>query len=233
MAAPAAHGGPAAIYPADTMNQRFQGRTRRRSALAGLLQAYADPATLLLAISAEGLGLASDVAHELGAAFDVLAVHPLELPCDDHPVIGAVTSDGTSVVEQGIVDLIDIEGEACQTLLGRAQAKAAAMEWMLREGGEPAEVAGRRVVVIDTCIADSCAVYAACLALKKRGAREIVVATPVISSRAIEELDTVAAEIVAVTVEEDVDEDASPPPSAGLDGELRWMRGGAFNDEHN
>ena len=179
------------------MNRGFDVRTDGDFG-TGLTRAGA--ATLVVAISREGLEFANEIAQRLSAPVDILAVQLVRFPREQRTIIGAVAADGTCVLEEGMIERLNTDAGSGEAIL-RARVKAETAERNLRDGWKPAQLVGRTVIVADNVITNSTGVYAACLSLKNRGAGPIVVVARVISPAALSDLESVAAAVMASKVE--------------------------------
>src|SRR5690606_28633417 len=68
----------------------------------------------------------------------------------------------------------------------------------LRRGAEPVPVQGRTVLVVDDGVATGATARAACEVARRQGAARVVLAVPVAAAQAVDELLTVADEVVAL-----------------------------------
>ena len=146
----------------------------------------APDAVVVLGVPRGGVAVAAAVARAVGAELDVLVAHKISSPWDPEFALGAVTADGTTVVEPWA----GREGGTDDTMLADLAAEqiaaARAREARLRAGRPAVPVAGRVAVIVDDGLATGATVHAACLAARALGAARVVVAAPVASREAMD-----------------------------------------------
>lgn len=146
--------------------------------------------------------MAAEMAGQLGLELDVIVAHKLGAPGNPEFAVGAVTADGTVLVEpwaRGEVGADDayLEGEAAKQI-----ERARTREERLRRGRPAAPVAGRTVVIVDDGIATGATVRAAIRAVRAQGAGRVIVAAPVAARESAERLAEEADDIVVLATPE-------------------------------
>jgi putative phosphoribosyl transferase len=142
--------------------------------------------------------VAFEVAHALGAPLDVILVRKLGVPSQPELGMGAIGEGGIRVVNADVVqvagvstaDLDDVEASERRELDRRAT--------LYRGNRPPTSVAGRTAVVVDDGIATGSTARAACQVARAMGARRVILATPVAPRSTVQELASVADEVVCV-----------------------------------
>jgi putative phosphoribosyl transferase len=181
---------------------RFADRAAAGRALGDLLAAVEPPfdpaATTVLGLPRGGVPIAAVVAERLGAPLDILVAHKVGAPGNPELAIGAVATDGTTLVEPwaGEVGLMG-EGSfavAAADELGRARDR----ERRLRAGRPRRSLAGRTAILVDDGMATGATMHVAVLAARAQGAVRVVVAVPVAASESAEMMRRIADRVVAV-----------------------------------
>lgn len=172
----------------------FNNRAEAGAMLAEALRGTVGSDAIVLGVPRGGVVVAAEVARALGLPLDVLVVRKLGAPGNPEYAVGAVDEDGRVVGgTSGIVSDAYLE-EAAE--VGRAEIARRLDEY--RRGREPLDVSGREVVLVDDGIATGMTLMAALDSLRRRGARRIVLATPVSSPDAARRLEPRADEFVTL-----------------------------------
>lgn len=167
--------------------------TERRSAgraLATALAAYSrsGSATVVVGLTHGGMAVAAQVAAALQLPLDVLVVHRIAAPAHPALAVAAVAEPGHVVVNRpavrraGLSDTWVAEAVAQGTSAVNRRARA------YRGRRERRDLRGQRVIVVDDSVATGMTMQAAVTALRTLGAREVIVAVPVLPAPAAERL---------------------------------------------
>ncbi|MGY2128749.1 phosphoribosyltransferase [Blastococcus sp. SYSU DS0617] len=181
----------------------FADRRAAGRALAARLAGTLPGDVVVLGLPRGGAVVAAEVAAVLGLPLDVLLVRKLGLPGQPELAMGAVAAIGNTVetvrtdrvLAAAAVDDATFAGVRDRELaeLGR---RAAAY----RGGRAPVAVTGRTVVLVDDGLATGATVRAALQALARQEPGRTVVAVPVASSGALDEVGALADEVVSLLV---------------------------------
>ncbi len=168
--------------------------------LAAELTALAGERPVVVALPRGGVPIAFEVAHALGAPLDILAVRKLGAPGNPELAVGAVAEDGTGVFDQQSAGMLGMTQAMFDSTLAQESQELRRRVERYRDGRAPIPVSGRTVIVVDDGLATGLTDLAAVRALRRRGARRIVVAVPVGSGEAVSMLAEEADRVVCLTV---------------------------------
>ena len=168
--------------------RRFENREEAGKRLAKELVAYRGKATIVFAIPRGGVVTAYEVAKVLDAPLDIIIPRKIGAPGNQELAIGAVTEDGTTILNTRLVTMLGISDAYIES------EKAKQIEEIKRRvktyRGEylPTNIEGKTVILVDDGIATGATVRAAIHSLLKGKPSSIIVAIPVGPPDTIKEL---------------------------------------------
>ena len=181
-----------------TANMKFRDRREAGRELAKLLTRYErQPNVVVLGIPSGGIPVAYEVAQALHASFDVFVVRKLGVPKNPDLVMGAITAGGLRVLNRNVVESLAISDAVIAEVTQRELKELARLEAVFREGARPADVSARTVIVVSDAIETGATMRAALKSLRLRGARRVILATPVAALEAAAQLRVEADAMVA------------------------------------
>ena len=181
---------------------RFADRIAAGRALADRLVTVDPPfepgATVVLGLPRGGVPLAAAVAERLGAPLDLLVAHKVGAPDNPELAIGAVATDGTTLVEPWAGD-VGVTGQGAFALAAAAELdRARDRERRLRVGRPAESLVGRTAILVDDGIATGATMHVAILAARALGATRVVVAVPVAAAETAASMRRIADLVVTV-----------------------------------
>jgi putative phosphoribosyl transferase len=183
--------------------QRFRDRRDAGRQLAHELERYAGrPDLVVLGLPRGGIPVGYEIARHLDAPFDAMLVRKLGVPGHEELAMGAIASGGTRILNEEVVRALDIDDAQIAAVAAREQAELERRERLYRGAAPAPEVRDRTVIVVDDGLATGSTMRAATAAIRARGPKAIVIATPVASPAACAELESHADEIVCALVPE-------------------------------
>lgn len=178
---------------------RFANRREAGRELARRLAHYARlPDTLVLALPRGGVPVAFEVARALEAPLDVFVVRKLGVPAQEEVAMGAIAPGGVTVLSETLIQALGIPQRAVSEAIAREQKELERRELLYREGRPRPDVRDRTVILVDDGLATGSTMRAAASALRRLGARRIVVAAPVAAAQTCEEFRQEVDEVVCV-----------------------------------
>jgi predicted phosphoribosyltransferase len=170
----------------------FRDRREAGRRLADVLLPYALRDPVVLGLPRGGVPVAFEVARRLDAPLDVCIVRKLGAPGHEEFAMGAIASGGVELLSEHTVRALGLTEAQVTRVLVREREELARRERAYRDGRPPVEVRGRTVILVDDGLATGASMQAGVMALRSRRPAAIVVAVPVASASACEEIRRVA-----------------------------------------
>ena len=161
---------------------RYRNREEAGERLADALEGveFADRETrpLVLGVPRGGVPVAAAIADRIGGELDVLVAHKLGAPGNPEYAIGAVAEDGTTVVDETLVERLGISPDYVEAEQLRQQEEVARRAGTLRGGG-PISLSGRVCVVVDDGVATGATLEASLRLVGRADPKQVIAAIPV------------------------------------------------------
>jgi putative phosphoribosyl transferase len=164
---------------------QFLDRQDAGRRLAAELATYAKEQPVVVALPRGGVPIGVEVARALDAPLEILAVRKLGAPGNPELGVGAVAEDGTRVLDPRSAGALGMTQAMLDETLARESEELRRRVERYRDGRPSIPVSGRTVIVVDDGLATGLTDLAAVRALRKRGARRVVVAVPVGSGESV------------------------------------------------
>ncbi len=183
------------------MGAQYPNRSGAGQVIGELLQEQGfHTSPLILAIPNGGLAVALPIARVLNADLDLLIVRKLQIPYNPEAGFGAITSLGTVILNQPLVDRIgltevDIQ-QVIQKTQGQIDQRKIAYEGLV--GLYSPE--NRIVVLVDDGLASGYTMLAAIQSVQQLSPQRIIVAVPTASASAIAKVQPIADELICPNV---------------------------------
>ena len=164
----------------------FKDRTQAGAGLAAALPDLRLKSNVsIVGLARGGVEVAAEAAHLLQLPLDVLCIRKVGMPGYPELAMGAVAPQGERFTNRRIASLLTTR--EIEQAYDAAMAEARAMDERLR-GGMPLSLVGQTAVIVDDGAATGASVRAAIAAVRNAGARQMVVALPVLPRPAAERL---------------------------------------------
>lgn len=151
---------------------------------------------LVVALPRGGIPVAYGVAQQLDAALDLLVIRKYGVPGYEELTMGAMGPGHTLVLNDQLLNSLGIsrdEIEAVMQLEERELQKRLASYEMTTK---PRSLAGRQIILVDDGTTSSASMRVACQALRQFAVRSLHVAMPVVAPTTLENLKTVADDVI-------------------------------------
>lgn len=158
-----------------------------------------DPPVVVVGLPRGGVPVADEVARRLDAPLDVVLVRKIGVPSRPELAMGAIGEGGVIVRSEDVIAAAAITPEQFASVEQRARRELDSHALRFRGHASPIDVRDSTVVVVDDGVATGATARAACEILAARGARRVVLATPVAPPDWTNRLADVADDFVAVS----------------------------------
>jgi putative phosphoribosyl transferase len=165
--------------------------------LAELLREYAGrDDVIVLALPRGGVPVAYEVAKALRAPLDVFVVRKLGVPGHEELAMGAIASGDALVLDERMIAALGISRADLEQAVARELRELERREAAYREAGEPPQLEGKTVILVDDGLATGSTMRAAALAVRGHDPERVVVAVPVAAAETCDAFRDEADEIV-------------------------------------
>ncbi len=177
----------------------FGDRVEAGRALAERLWEYAGRRDLVvLGLPRGGVPVAAEVAQRLNAPLDIWLVRKLGVPGHPEFAMGAIAGAGVVEIDEALVRELQIAPHAVREVVRSERAELERRERAYRRGQPPPYLEGKTVIVVDDGMATGSTMRAVVTSLRNFKPARIVVAVPVASGEACQDLGAHADECVCV-----------------------------------
>jgi len=159
-------------------------------------------AVIVLAVPRGGVVVGAEIAKALGVPLDVYITRKIGAPCNEELAIGAVSSDGTIVLDHYLAQATGADDHYIAQETQRQQQEIA-RRLKLYRGDRPAPILkGKIVILVDDGVATGATTMAALRALRKQDPAELILAVPVGPPDSIERLSQEADQVICLATPE-------------------------------
>jgi predicted phosphoribosyltransferase len=176
---------------------KFRDRIDAGNLLADRLAKEGYRNAIVLGIPRGGVVLADIVANKLGADFDIVIPRKMGAPENEELAIGAVMEDGTSYINDYLVDALRITQNYIEQEKGRQAEEIGRRSAAYRRPG-PYRIAGRDTIIVDDGIATGATVIASARWARKQKPSSLTVAVPVAPPQSVEVLEHEADRVIVL-----------------------------------
>lgn len=178
----------------------FQNRVEAGKRLAEKLSHYQVSEVVVLAIPRGGVPVAIEVADKLAAPLDIVVPRKITIPRNPEAGYGAVTEDGTIVLNEPLVKRLGLTEPQIQQQAEAVRAEIARRSAVYHRKLPVSQAKGKTAIIIDDGLATGFTMIAAIKSLQRRQAAKVVVAVPVASGTAYDLVEPLADEIVCLVI---------------------------------
>lgn len=155
--------------------------------LASELMYYAEKA-IVLAIPRGGIVVGYEVAHKLRIPLDVIVPRKIGAPFNPELAIGAVTEDGTMILDRKLVEYLRVSESHIKEESERQQLEIKRRLRLYRGDTPFPNLKDLYVILVDDGIATGATIKAALASIRKKAPKSVVLAVPVAPPSTLREL---------------------------------------------
>lgn len=183
----------------------FTDRVEAGQALAERLEQEGEWGdALVLALPRGGVPVAWPIAERLGLELDILVVRKLGTPGNRELAMGAIASGGVRVMNEDILRYVHVSQAEIDGTVTQETHELQRRERAYRGERPRPVVEGRTVILVDDGLATGATMRAAVQAVRKLGARTLVVAVPVAAPDSVAQLEPLTDRIVCLHLPHDL-----------------------------
>ena len=174
----------------------FSDRVEAGKRLAAELTDFATKNGIVLAIPRGGVVVGYEIARALDLPLDVIIPRKVGAPDNPELAIGAMTEDGTIILDKNLVAYIGVSESYIKEESERQKREIERRLKMYRQNQPYPNLKDRDVIIVDDGIATGSTMKAALASVKNRGAKTVTVAVPVGPPSTIKVLEQLADRVV-------------------------------------
>jgi putative phosphoribosyl transferase len=177
----------------------YKDRKDAGKRLAEKLTHYRDKTdVIVLGLPRGGVTVAREIAGALNCPLDILIVRKIGFPGRPELAAGAVSETGTVVFNEDIVSVYGVSREYLERETARQKEEIARRIDLYRGGKGMPSLAGKTVILVDDGVATGATIKAAISTLTEERIARLVVALPVASQDAEQEIATMVDELICL-----------------------------------
>lgn len=164
------------------------------------LEKFKDESPIVLAIPRGGIVTAYESIKKFGFQWDLIITRKIGLPQNKEIAIGAVSLDGTYLLNEEYIDILNISQEYIEKEISE-QIEEIKRRLNKYKGNENfPDVKNKTVIIIDDGIATGFTIQAAIKSIKKHAAKKIILAVPVAPQETISLLEKIVDEVICLII---------------------------------
>ncbi len=176
----------------------FKDRIDAGKRLASALKDFSGKHGIVLAIPRGGVVVGFEIAKSLNLPLDIIIPRKIGAPENPELAIGAVTEDGTAILDKQLIKYLGVRDEYVEEETKRQKHEIGRRLKLYRQDTSYPNLKGKDVIVVDDGIATGSTMKAALASVKNRGASSVTVAVPVGPPSTIEELEKTADRVISL-----------------------------------
>lgn len=163
-----------------------------------LLQFKDSKNTLVLGLARGGIVVAYEVAKALSLPLNVVVPRKVGAPGNPELALGSIMENGEGVFNTSIIRMLNVSQSYLQEEIAKEQKLAHHRLSLYRKQVPLPDIKGKTVILVDDGIATGSTILSSIKAMRKEGAKKIIVAVPVSSQDALKLSEEAADEVVCL-----------------------------------
>ncbi|MCL5019406.1 MAG: phosphoribosyltransferase [Patescibacteria group bacterium] len=156
---------------------------------------------LIMALPRGGVVVGKVVSEMLHLPLDILVIRKIGAPQNPELAIGAVGPEKTTFWDEEIIEKLNLRKKQKEILKKMKFKERADLENVLRNDRKHLTIKDKTVIVIDDGVATGATVLCAQKYLKKRSAKQVILAVPVISPETLKKISLFFDKIITLAME--------------------------------
>ena len=178
----------------------FKDRIHAAELLAKKLWKYKGEDAVVLAIPAGGVPVGYRIAVDLQLPLDLLVVRKLPIPYNPEAGFGALTTDGTIVLNELVVEELGLTKEEIDMYASERMREIKERMGKFRGDRPFPDLKEKTAIIVDDGLASGYTMTAAILSARKHQPKRIVVAVPTAHLGALKKISPYADEIICLNI---------------------------------
>ncbi|MFC1952725.1 phosphoribosyltransferase [Chloroflexota bacterium] len=178
----------------------FEDRYDAGRQLAIQLGEYEEQATVVLSIPNGGVPIGLEVALSLQSALGLVITRKLPLPLAPEAGFGAVTDDGTVILNEETVNRYGLTQQQIDYQVIQVREEIKQRKQLYQRNTPPTVIRGKTIIITDDGLATGYTMLATIESVRRSRPREIIIAVPVSSALALEQVEKVADKVVTIAI---------------------------------
>lgn len=181
----------------------FKNRISAGEKLAKALDRYKNyKDVIILGLPRGGVVVADVVAKKLNLELDVVVPRKIGSPDNPEYAIGALTEDGEPVWNKEAWSLYKFDKKEVDKVVEEERKEAKRRLDVFRAGKKDLDLAGKTAIIIDDGLATGLTMEAAIKSVKKKGAKNIIVAVPCSATDSYNRIKSEVDELISLIVKD-------------------------------
>ena len=181
----------------------FRDRLHAGRILATKLQTtVADTNAVILALPRGGVPVAAEVSRLLSFDLDIFLVRKIGLPGQPELAIGAIAEGGIRVLNRALIEAAGVSVATIERITRQEAEEIERRTKLYRQGRPALPLQNRTVILVDDGLATGATMMAAVRAVRTQRPQRVIVAVPVASRSACEDLAGEADRVICVETPE-------------------------------
>ena len=178
----------------------FENRYDAGRQLAAQLREFKGQPVVVLAIPNGGVPAGLEIALALEADLDLVVSRKIPLPLKPEAGFGAVTDDGTVMLNEEMVKEAGLSEIQISYQVNRVRAEIRQRSLLYRKDRPLSVLSDKTVLITDDGLASGYTMRAAVTSVRRRRPKEIIAAVPVASATALAQVEKIADRVITLVV---------------------------------
>jgi putative phosphoribosyl transferase len=152
--------------------------------------------TIVIGLPRGGVVVAFEVARKLKLQLDIIVSRKIGMPGQPEFAIGAITADGKEVFDQRLIQSFELERKDLEKIIDTEKKETSRRMQVYRLGRTELNLKNKTVILVDDGVATGMTMQATLLSARGLGAKQIIIAVPVIPQDQIKGLEKLSDELI-------------------------------------